>query len=616
MGSFQRVETLAREKPWLPLLLVGAAVIVYLVQAFHFAHTTISSVDEGAYLYKGWLFATGQYQPFQPYGPWTNKAPLAFLIPGYAQLIFGAGLRTGRYLAVAFGALTVIATWWTARRLAGPWLAVAAAWTMALQPAVIKIYSEGLSQATTIFFLALILLLSVGKDRPVWQLILAGFFAGAVIMVRQNMVLVLPLLILYIWWEYGWRSALYSGAAGFAILLFFLVLYWPNIIKLWINWLPGWLTSLISVKLEIQSTGTSVLNLNPDFQRRLLSFFQGVRFYFVPLVGLASGLILWPKRRNWQADSQFRASVFLVVLFGGLFVMHSWASLSLDYCVFCFTPYLAFYYVCAILFVATLLRVWERNAHMWRQILLVLVLATLIAGVGYSAFEDIGNDLLDLRLIPRVSSGGLHAGYASIWELLANKFALERNPAMRLVSTAAGLLMAMLLFILAYLLYRRMRNTGVNYGYVLAILTLSLGLVSGPLLAGSGGQPECQMDVIAANEQVGAHLANTIPEGSQVFWNGGSSVAPLLYAPELKIYPPQINGIFAKRNGSDPEILLSAGLWNDELRYLWLREADFVIIESRRYSEEDVPAAEFRELPGSNPTSCLPGSQERIFRRK
>src|SRR5512141_2908183 len=84
-------------------ILVVLGVAVFLAQALLYAHTKISSRDEGAYLYKGYLFATGQYRPFEPYGPWTNKAPLSFLIPGAAQALLGAGLRTGRYLSIAFG---------------------------------------------------------------------------------------------------------------------------------------------------------------------------------------------------------------------------------------------------------------------------------------------------------------------------------------------------------------------------------------------------------------------------------------------------------------------------------------------------------------------------------
>jgi len=112
-------------------LLAILGVAVFLAQAAWFTRTTISSLDEGAYLYKGMLFAAQGHRPFELFGVQTNKAPLAFLIPGVAESIFGSGLRTGRSLAVLFGSLSLVATWTVARRLGGKWWAAAAVWALA-----------------------------------------------------------------------------------------------------------------------------------------------------------------------------------------------------------------------------------------------------------------------------------------------------------------------------------------------------------------------------------------------------------------------------------------------------------------------------------------------------
>lgn len=101
------------------LSLIGG--FVYLIQSWLYAQMQTSLLDEGAYLYKGYLFAIGKYWPYQDYGPWTNHMPLSFLIPGYAQAVFGPGLRTGRYLAVILGLLTIIGLWVITRRLGGSW---------------------------------------------------------------------------------------------------------------------------------------------------------------------------------------------------------------------------------------------------------------------------------------------------------------------------------------------------------------------------------------------------------------------------------------------------------------------------------------------------------------
>jgi 4-amino-4-deoxy-L-arabinose transferase-like glycosyltransferase len=612
-----RLIQLVRRASWLAALLAVLGVLLYLCQAVRFAHTTASSLDEGAYLYKGYLFASGQYHPFELYGPQTNKAPLAFLIPGFSERIFGPGLRTGRYLAVLFGGLALALTWLASLRMAGKWWAAAAVWVLALNPALIKIYSEGVTQSEIAFLLALTLVLCLGADRPPWQLALSGLVAGAMVMVRQNMVIVLPLLVLYIWWQHGARAALYAAGAGAAVLAFFHLLYWPYIMQLWTPWMPGAFRALLG-PAAISLSGVSRWDPSIDAAGRVLSFFQGVRFHFVAVVGFAFGLILWPKRRDFSG-AEFRQAVFLAALFVALLLMHSWAAISNDYCVFCFTPYLAFFSISAILFLVSVIRLLQRTAHPWRQALLAASALLLFAGTGYSAFEDLGDGLLLLN-VPRLRAGRILPGVTTLWDLIANKFAINRNLAEKLVSSAAGLLVGVAILLLAFLLFRRLRGRGVNYGYVLCILVLGLGMLCAPLLAGSAGQPDCPgMDVVRANEEAGAYLAAHIPDGSTVYWNGGLSVAPLLYAPGLRIYLPQINDGYAFRVGGNADELLKYGFWNDTLSRQWLREADFVVVEGWRYAgmKASLPASVYDEFPRSPAgTSCLDGSGLRIFRRK
>ena len=60
-----------RSLPWRnliydPRVIAGVTILggmVYLVQSWVYAHTQFSLLDEGAYLYKGYLFATGKYHP-------------------------------------------------------------------------------------------------------------------------------------------------------------------------------------------------------------------------------------------------------------------------------------------------------------------------------------------------------------------------------------------------------------------------------------------------------------------------------------------------------------------------------------------------------------------------
>jgi len=80
---------------WLPVFLTIAGFVAYLLRALEIARTKTSFLDEGLYLYKGYLFVNGFQTPFADYGLWTNHAILSFLIPGYVQKWFGAGLKRG-----------------------------------------------------------------------------------------------------------------------------------------------------------------------------------------------------------------------------------------------------------------------------------------------------------------------------------------------------------------------------------------------------------------------------------------------------------------------------------------------------------------------------------------
>jgi 4-amino-4-deoxy-L-arabinose transferase-like glycosyltransferase len=602
---------------WLAGLLAIVGLVLYAWQAAVFARSSTPDLDEGAYLYKGLLFITQGHHPFETFGVQTNKAPLAFLIPGAVQAIFGPGLATGRGLAVFFGILNLAAVWGTARRLGGGWQAALAVWALALSPSIIKIYSAGVTQSSVAFFMAIILALSLGEKRPLWQLILAGALAGAVIMVRQNMLITLPLLALYIGWQHGWKPALYAGLAGAAVLVVFHLLYWPYIMQLWTPWMPARLASLFTA-YSPSLRGVASWDPHIDWLGRALSFFQGLRFHFAAMTGLGLGVLLWPRRAAWASDAHFRAAVFLAVLFAGLLLMHSWASISNDYCVFCFTPYVSFFSNVAILFAVIALGALERNAHPWRQALVALLALAVFTGLGFSAVEEVGDELLALS-VPRVRDGQLQPGFTTLWDVISNKFNPGRNTAEKLVSTAAGALLGALFLLFSFLI-RRWKFPRINFGYLLAVSLFISGLLLSPLLAGSAGRPDCNgMDAIAANEQVGRHLAEVIPPGSRVYWNGGLSVAPLLYAPQVAIYLPQINDGYAYRIGGDAQELLKYGFWNDSLADQWKQEADYIIVEGWRYPKmkPDLPESVFVELPRFRvQTSCIEGSDLRIFQRK
>ena len=69
---------------FLPEVLALLGGLAYLIHAWGHVHGQVSVIDEGLYLFKGFQFALGNYQPFQDYGPLTNHMPLSS--PGGCKL--------------------------------------------------------------------------------------------------------------------------------------------------------------------------------------------------------------------------------------------------------------------------------------------------------------------------------------------------------------------------------------------------------------------------------------------------------------------------------------------------------------------------------------------------
>src|SRR5574341_2400454 len=212
--------------PWTAYIIALLGGLLYAWNALVTARTKTSYLDEGLYLYKGLLFATGVYQPYQDYGPWTNHKPLVFLIHGYIQKWFGPGLATGRYFMIVLGLLTCLGLWILARRWGGNWWAAGIVWAMALNPAEIKIHTLAISEGLIAPMLVWMLVLTLGMGRSSWQVWLGSALAAAMWMTRLNLAFVLPILLAYVLWQHGWKTALQATLSAFFVVVAVHAVFW------------------------------------------------------------------------------------------------------------------------------------------------------------------------------------------------------------------------------------------------------------------------------------------------------------------------------------------------------------------------------------------------------
>lgn len=610
-----------------PLLAAGGAV-VYLVQTVSYALTQQSMLDEGFYLYKGLLFATGVYRPFQDYGPWTHKAPLAYLIPGYVQAWFGPGLLTGRVFAVLVSLLVLLAVWLTARRLGGARWAAAAVWAMALNPALIKYYAIASVEGLVACLLLWALYLTLGGGRPAWQAVFGAVLAGLLAMTRQNMMVVLPLLVLYLGWEYGWRRAAWAAAAGLGVLALLHAAYWPGILRMWAAAVPASLTPFLDPWRPPRGLSADWI-IHPQFLQQVVSFFSGFRFHFTALTGGLLALCFWPPRRAWADASQRRTAIFLAGLFVTLTALHLWLGLgyseSNNYNVWGYKYYLAFFAPVGLLLGIALASTGARVFPVWRQALAVLLMLAVAAGIGYASYETFAFFLADLP-VPRFQNffqtWRFLPGTVPFYVFVANKFGLEYPLEAWFDPTLAGLLIGLLVVLIALVVWLARRRPVYSFGVVAFSVFLLTGTLLAPtrLLGGDYREYDCGMNVIAAYETTGPFLASLVPPGSWVYWEGGNAEAILLYLPGIRIFPAQLDAPWNFWTGGDDDALARYGYWNDSLRLQWRAQAEVFLIQHRLFTpewQEFLDPSRYEELPSNQvPLGCAPDTYLRIFRRK
>lgn len=575
--------------------------ILYTVQSWYFVHSLDSIGDEGSYLYKGYMFARGDYYPFQEYTFWTNKAPLAFLIPGYIQLWFGPGLREARYFAMLVSILMVIGVWITARRLAGNAWAALAVWALSLSAAQISIYSEALSQGLIACMLAWMFVLTLGENRPLWQLVLGSALSVLIVMTRQNMVIVPALLVGYIFWQYGVKAGWWALGTSAVLFIAFHAFYWPGILQIWAPWLPRSITPFLDPFRGFETIDQSTFVFEAGLISRVQSFATGMSNNFFVFFGFLSALIVFPKKANWKSLSRFKTAVFLGVMFFILFLMHTVASLPVDYCVYCFSGYQMFYSVAGLFFILVVFSNGSLETSKLRFLLLlssVLFFATNLGLDYYPLWSDWLLRNIQIPRINRILSSGDFA-FLSLGDVFTQSLNISVQVQRRLAAAMGGLLLGGLVLgliwsIQHYFVQRTVKGTN-SFVNMILVVCLLLGTVFPFGVNWITKERKCSTRFLEYYEEAGRALAGLIPPGSQLYWRGsGKQLAFMLYVDQVKIFPPQIHAGAGYADG-ETQRLYRLGFFNQALDEQWRESADILVVWNTYFTKD---VREFFEQPG------------------
>jgi hypothetical protein len=613
------------------LISIGG-ILVFVIQLGIYAHLQVPVLDEGLYLYKGLLYVSGHYQPFQDYGPLTYQMPLAFLIPGTIQFIFGPGLTIGRYFAVLLSLFTIVGLWITSRRLTNSWLAAGAVWVLALTPAAARMYSMAISEGLVACLLMWVMALTLGEGRRLWQLVLGSILAGVILMIRIDLLPLLPLLCLYILWQHGWRTTIWATIACLLPVIIIHALYWPNILRMWAYWLP----ESIAPFLKPWRPPMGVIPFwNPTVSlfERLTSFIEGIRFYYVPVVGTMATWILWPRKSTWKSLAQYRVTIFLSVFFFSMLVLYVWASLvqTKDNCVNCFPIYTSFYAYSGLLLVIVTITSWRTSLDRWRQIVSGVAIFILISLLGFNLIPGQFIESIEKLPVPRIRSMHILPGTAELYRVISNKLHLDLAVVSDIFSVIIPLLLAALfcglILLFARLLPRLIKSIPSNVSsgaYGLIFLVLVGGVLSPTKWLGNGyHRYDCNANVLKVEELVGRALQKVIQPQAKIFWRGISPVT-LLYLPQARIYPAQLDGDYAYKLGGDMDALERYGWWDESLGLKWIKDADYILVAQKYYYgwlKNALESGGYQEIYAYPATienlssSCLAEVSPRIFKK-
>ena len=576
--------------PWLPYALALVGGLVYILHAFLIAHTKTSFLDEGLYLYKGYLFVNGLQTPFADYGVWTNHAILSFLIPGYIQKLFGPGLETGRYFMIFLSLFTLLGLWVFARRWGNPWWAAGVVWVMALNPAEIKVHTLVLSEGPIAAMLVWIVVLTVGEKRPLWQILLGAALTAPLVLTRENMAFVPPILFLYIFWQHGWKTGLLAALCAGILFISGNAFYFPDNLKFWVTRVPGFLAQFMRDS-QMPSAGVEGSVPEPEesnLYRMILYFLLTFRLHFVALVSAVTVWLLWPAQNIMQFTERTRAAIFLSALLIVLYVAHIQAAFFGEFCVSCILLYVGYFDVLGLMLLVIASPFLLKELTPLRHAIVFGVITLLIVGIGFSSHEDLSSGFA------RAMIESMDKVY--IWNALLFRTGL---PPLLLFRTSFVLLASFVLLMIGaialWAAYRRL-SRGQGAGRKIGVVALNSFLITGfilsptPVLGAGSDFFGCDgSDVIASYERAGHELSAVIEPGSKIYWEG-RLLSVFLYLPDVQIYPPQMNHVHSFYRGGEADTLLRFSQWNEDLAQQWLEEADYILFqpEERIYLSDEI----------------------------
>lgn len=566
-------------KKFAPQLLSFIGGIYFFRQAIFYAQHMGSIIDEGAYLVRGTLFASGTYGMFTPYGPATNHMPLAFLPYGFFQEWFGPGLWEARVFAIVLGVVGLIGLWSFVRWNWGDGWAAVAVWAITLNPVLVQMYSQAVSQVFVFALFTWTMALGVGKKRKNWQLMIAGVLAALIYLTRINMAPVFPLLAAYIFWRHGKRIGWRVLGLGIFTIFVFHLLFYPGLflfeVGLFNKYVP-----FVSIPAPSQASGgIGYWSQNASNTDRIASLLVTTRSHFLNIFGGVIALIsAWFVRKQIRKRDHLPEATLIFSLLLSLFVIHAYVSMFSTHCIYCLPSYTGFYSFLGIVLLVIVFQSAGIEKHRWLAASLVLIIITgLLGGALYQGGQNASALIRPIyNAVPTLQRLNNLMGVMA--SRLNVPYTFETGVAISLM-IGIGTVMAIILLGLRLVSSKIPKSFDSPFRNALYLATI-IGIVLTPtrLLGGIPVDNFCGRKTTASYDAAGEFLAEYIPSGSRVLWYTSISAAPLLHLREVELFHPTINSNYLRYIGGDADLINSRGAWNEETALAWVETADYILL--------------------------------------
>jgi len=578
-------------KKLLPFLISLLIIVVYVILAVHYAHIIEPVMDEGTYLLKGKWYWEGTYQPFEENGPVTNKPPLAFYSLGISQILFGTGLLAGRYFAILLSVFLLIGQWLTVKRLTGVWWATISIGFYIISPAWIIYYSRAMTQVVTSLFIIWSLYFLLGEKRTQGQLIIGAILSAMTVMVRQNMLPLFILTLIYVLWENGWRKSIIPILSSTIVFIGMNLPYWPRTYQfIWQPLFPAFLNTTMATIFHFDlltgDIGEAFLVRKYNLIYETQVFFDGVRYFFIPFMATLFAFILFfPKK--FFSDKNYRKNAYLAISFLILTILHYAYALYENNVLYSFPAYFAFYLPIGITLIPLIARDCLTMTPKDRRWILCIATIVISTGIGLSLYREIAPFFMNMNL-PSISQHILSGPY-EIWDVLLNRFHISIRSQEFIIPTLVGLFAGLLVLLIAkiiHLLFQKKAKL-YSYGTALILVVLSLGCILSPtfiLAANSSIATYPNTDIPARYAEAANQLQTILPDNALVYWDGYTPIL-FLYLTDIQIFPAQLNMEFYYRTGGNTASIEKQGFWNEELSVRWINEADILVFSEETYQK-------------------------------